>query len=129
RPDARDPFRFIRGSGEEIKPGVMVTDAGSVPRVAWVIKDINPWTYIKAYLIHDWEFLSNHCREGFTGTFEEANSTLAEGIYTLMMNEEVDADWRKVELVYQAVSSFVGRRVWNRAWNADECQASLKPEE
>ncbi|MBP3960053.1 M6 family metalloprotease domain-containing protein [Gemmata sp. G18] len=124
-PDRNDPLRFRRSSGEIIQPGRMVTDGGSVPRVAWVIPDINPWTYIKAYLVHDWDFIRHHCDTTYARDFPTVNLTLGEGIYTLMRTNEVGTDWRKVELVYEAVSSFVGQQVWGRMWTATECTNTL----
>ncbi len=124
-PHPIDPLRFQRSTGEIIQPGQMITDGGTVPRVAWVIPDINPWTYIKAYLVHDWDFLRHHCDATYGRAFEVVNLTLGEGIYTLMRTGEVGTDWRKVELVYEAVSSFVGHGVWDRAWTPDECVVSL----
>jgi immune inhibitor A len=124
-PDRADPFRFVRSTGERIQPGHMITDGGSVPRAAWVIPDINPWAYIKAYLIHDWDFSRHHCDAGYGRLFDPVNRTLGEGIYTLMRLGEVATDWRKVELVYQAVSSFVGRGVWDRQWEAGACPVAL----
>jgi hypothetical protein len=124
-PDANDPLRFIRSTGEKIQPGRMITDGGSVPRPAWVIPDINPWTYIKAYLVHDWDFSRHHCEATYGRDFELVNLTLGEGIYTLMRTGEVNTDWRKVELVYEAVSSFVGQGVWDRMWTLMECAVSL----
>ncbi|MCE9565543.1 MAG: M6 family metalloprotease domain-containing protein [Planctomycetes bacterium] len=124
-PHPTDPLRFRRSSGDVVQPGQMVTDAGSVPRVAWVIKDINPWTYIKGYLVHDWDFLRHHCDTTYGRIFEDVNLTLAESIYTLMRTGEVDTDWRKVELVFEAVSSVVGRGVWDPIWMPEVCAASL----
>lgn len=125
RPDPASPFRFKRKNGDVIQPGVMMTDGGSVPRVAWLIPGIDPWTYIDAYVIHDWLFLNHHCDAASSASFEEANLTLAEAIYSEMVTGKVDADWRNVEIVYRAVSSFVGRGVWNREWDQTECAAAL----
>ena len=103
-----------------------MTDAGSTPPIAWLIPDLDPLTYLKAYLLHDWEFMMHHCRPHESRTFEEANHTLAEGVFTLMMTEEsIDPDWRKVALVHAGVSSFVGRRVWDKVWSAPECVVAL----
>ena len=124
-PDPADPFRYVRNNGEVIQPGVMMTDGGTVPRVAWLVPDLDPWTYLKAYALHDWQFLNHHCHPELSTSFENANLTLAEGIFTLMMDGEVDSDWRKVEAVYQAVSSFVGRGVWERPWIPAECMMAL----
>lgn len=125
RPDPSDPYRFTRNTGQVIQPGVMTTDGGSVPRLAWLIPDIDPWTYIDAYVLHDWEFLTHHCDPNAEESFEAVNLTLAEAIYTMMMCKRVDSDWRKVELVFRAVSSFVGRELWNRALSASECAIAL----
>ena len=124
-PHPTDPLRFVRSTGEVIQPGRMITDGGSVPRVAWVIPDIDPITYIHAYLVHDWDFLRHHCHATYPRDFDMVNLTLAEGIYTLMRVGVVSTDWRKVELVYRAVSSFVGRGVWDRSWEPEECVVSL----
>lgn len=124
-PDRTDPFRFVRSTGERIQPGHMLTDGGSVPRAAWVIPDINPWAYIKAYLIRDWDFSRHHCDAGYGRLVDPVNLTLGEGIYTLMRLGEVATDWRKVEVVYRAVSSFVGRGVWDRQWEAGACPVAL----
>ena len=126
-PDESDPFKFIRSNGEVIQPKRMLTDGGSTPRIAWAIPDLNPLGYLLGYLIHDWDFLAHHCRPDESRSFEETNITLAEGIYTMMMTGKVTPDWRKVEIVYQAVSSFVGRGVWNRPWTDDQCETNLGP--
>ena len=34
-------------------------------------------------------------------------------------------NWRNVEIVFRAVSSFVGRRVWERGWAQAECAVAL----
>jgi hypothetical protein len=127
RPNADDPFRFIRSDGQEIQPGPMHTDGGSIPRVAWVIPDLDPWAYLPAYLLHDWEFIVHHCRVDQSLEFDDVNQILAEGTYTMMVTGKVPADWRKVEIVYEAVSSFVGKTVWDRPWTPDQCQTTMNP--
>ena len=67
-------------------------------------------------------------RAGKVAAVGLSNVTLAEGIYTLMRTGAVATDWRKVELVYQAVSSFVGRGVWDRMWQPSECAVALSGE-
>lgn len=105
----------------------MHTDGGSIPRIAWAIPDLDPWTYINGYLIHDWDFIVHHCRPDQGREFGPVNLTLGEGIYTLMMTGQVRPDWRKVEIVYQAVSSVVGQKVWNRPWTQEECKVVMDP--
>jgi hypothetical protein len=125
RPDPAAPLQLVRASGEVIQPGVMVTDGGSVPSVLQVLPDIDPFTYIKAYLIHDWDFLRHHCDGTYGRTFAEVNATLAEGLYTLMRTGEVATIWWNVELVYQGVSSPIGRAVWGWPWRASSCAIAL----
>ena len=71
RPDPVDPFRFVRASGETIVPGAMRTDCGSCPRAAWIVPGFDPWTYAKAFLVHDWEFVTHHCNAGWPKSFED----------------------------------------------------------
>lgn len=126
-PDADDPFGYETADGQRITPGAMVTDAGSIPPLAHQIEGLDPFTFLKAYLIHDWEFMVHHCHRPSDGrSFEEVNHTLAEGVYTLMVTEDnVPSDWRKVVLIHAGVSSFVGRRVWDKQWSVPECVVAL----
>jgi hypothetical protein len=127
RPDPANPFFFVRSNGQRIQPATMMTDGGSIPRLVWSVPDMDPWAYLPAYLLHDWLFTAHHCVPDQAGSFEDANTILAEAIYTMMVTGMVGADWRKVEVIYQAVSSFVGRRVWDRVWTTGECDATLRP--
>lgn len=119
-------FAFRRHTGEVITPGTMTTDGGSVPRVVWAVPGLDPWTYLPAFLIHDWEFVAHHCGCGPEKSFEEVNDTLAEGLYTLMAGGHVPQDWRVLVAIKTAVDSFVGRRVWGRAWSDDDCVRCTK---
>jgi hypothetical protein len=64
-PDPRDRLRFTRHNpqshGAVIEPGIMYTDAGSIPKIAQVFKGFSPWGYAPAYMIHDWLFVGRHC--------------------------------------------------------------------
>lgn len=107
----------------------MATDGGSVPRVAWLIHNLDPWAYLHAYALHDWLFLSHHCQlpGDPANTFERANTILAEAIYTLMRTEPAKyaPDCRNVVVVYTAVASPIDRGVWGRQWDAPECHDAL----
>lgn len=105
---AKDGFAFTRSTGEIITPGPMFTDDGSIPRVAWSFPDLDPWSYTPAFLIHDWLF------ESQVGTFEGANATLAEAIWTLVTEGTCEGSWFGIEIIYRAVSSPFGRAVWDR---------------
>lgn len=127
RNDAAGKFKFVRFNGQEIVPGTMVTDGGSIPRIAWSIPGLDPWSMMPAFLIHDWDFMAHHCIADYPRSFEDANLILAEGIYTLMVNNVVPQDWRVLLACYYGVSSYVGRRVWGREWSPDQCNLALNP--
>ncbi len=119
RPAATDAFAFMPriesvDPPSAIEPGELVTDAGSIPRVAWSIPGLSPWDYLPAYLVHDWDFEAHHRGIG-ERTFEEINLTLAEGIYTLMRTGVAHSDWVRIEIIYRAVSSDIGRAIWDRS--------------
>ena len=107
-----DEFYFARQSKEKITPDAMNTDGGSIPRLAWIIPGLSPWDYLPAYIVHDWEFLAHH-RKLTNKTFEEVNLTLAEGIYTLWQAGLAHSDFVRIEIIYQAVSSPIGRKLWD----------------
>jgi hypothetical protein len=110
-PDA--PFRFIRASGEVIAPGRMNTDGGSIPRPLWFVKDLSPWSYAPAFLIHDWLFDLHHC--GLTDKgFEEVRDIMLEGVRTLMETGVCEASRLKFDLIYAGIDSFVARQVWDK---------------
>lgn len=105
-------FSFLRANGEIITPGHMMTDAGSIPRLAWSIPDLDPWCYLPAYIVHDWEFGQHHLGV-VTKTFEEVNATLAEGISTLISTGVCPGDELKIDMIHAAVSSVFGGKIWD----------------
>ena len=118
-------FQFVRWNGETIKPGSFATDGGSIPRIAWAVPGLDPWSLLPAFLIHDWHYTQHHCCPDCQVTFEEANDVLMEGVYTLMKSQYALEDWRVAAAISLAVGSFVGRGVWDRAWTRDMCDRSL----
>src|SRR5215470_9390632 len=60
-PDKDKPLSFTRANGDQITPGMMYTDGGSIPRPLWVLRSYSPWGYAPAFIIHDWLFDSHHC--------------------------------------------------------------------
>lgn len=115
------PNNFV-STGEIIVPDVMsvpkdtmrmLTDGGSIPRIAWSIPDLDPWTYMPAYLIHDWEFTRHHKDQTFTKSLEDVNRTLCEAVYTLMLDGVTKLDQNVIKLIYAGVSSPLGLEVWN----------------
>ena len=64
-PDPQSRLTFYRSDssapGAVIKPGLMYTDGGSIPKIAQVFKGLSPWGYAPAYMVHDWLFVAHHC--------------------------------------------------------------------
>lgn len=110
-PDSQNPFAFVRSTGETITPGRMFTDGGSIPRWFWLNKNLSPWVYVPAYLVHDWEF-DRHRQKASTKTFEAVRDTLAEGLKTLMDTGLAPRDEKTFRSIYAGVSSFVAMKLW-----------------
>jgi hypothetical protein len=106
------PFRFIRSTNEVIEPGKMFTDGGSIPRALWFVKDLSPWAYAPAFLVHDWLFDSHHA--GTTDkSFEEVRDIMMEGVKTLMESGLCESNRLVFDLIYSGIDSFIARRVWD----------------
>lgn len=131
RPNPANPLRFTRPNGEVIEPGVMATDGGSVPRLVWSIPGLNPWSMLPAYLVHDWICISHHTTSSCVWSFEDCNTILGEGIYTMMTNPQPDfstpEDWRVAAAIVLAVSSYIGRRLWASQWTPAQQAAARNP--
>lgn len=126
-PDPSDPLTFTRpegGAGGTIRPGVMYTDGGSIPRVAQVFKGLNPWGYAPAYMIHDWLFAARHCivddqsnpqYDKLAGvTFTDSAVILGEAIQGLVAARQVRRDDVAGGTITWAVGSGVARTLWDK---------------
>jgi len=111
-PDAKDQFAFVCSTGETIAPGKMFTDGGSIPRWFWVNKNLSPWVYVPAYLVHDWEF-DQHRLKTSQKSFEEVRDTIAEGIKTMMELGLGPRSEQAFRSIYAGVSSFVAKKYWD----------------
>lgn len=112
-PNPDCPFRFVRDTGEVIEPGLMFTDGGSIPRALWFLKNLSPWSYAPAFLIHDWLFDMHHC--GRTDkSFAEVRDILMEGVRTLMESKLCPLDRLAFDAIYAGVDSPVAHQVWDK---------------
>lgn len=91
-------FSFIRPNLEVITPGDFSTDGGSIPRFAWNLPGLNPWTYFPAYVVHDWLFTTKEKRPGVPVDFDEANLILAEMLVAM------NCPCERVALIYEGVT-------------------------
>jgi len=111
QPPGEPPFSFTRHTGELIVPGTMTTDGGSIPQLFQGIPGFSSWEFGPAFIVHDWEFQQHD--HGAPKSFEEANLTLAEGIWTLMTQGVTRKDKLLMTAIWAAVSSPVGRHIWD----------------
>ena len=124
-PDPHDPLTFTRpgdGPAKVIRPRVMYTDGGSVPRIAQVFKGLTPWGYAPAYMIHDWVFTAHHCiidgksnaqyDEITNVKFEDSAIILSEAIQGLVAAKLVKKDDVAASAITSAVGSGIAKNMW-----------------
>ena len=107
---ALNPFRFIRASGEVVRPDIMLTDGGTIAPILQVASGVSRWGYAWAFMIHDWEWE----RVQYPGkSFEEVNLTLAEAMRTMQVAHGwMPNRWADIVNVYRGVSLPVVKRRW-----------------
>jgi hypothetical protein len=121
----KDGFWFETAiTGKTIRPGLMYTDGGSIPRFAQGIKGFSPWGFGPAYVIHDWIFYGHHCvvdgkDDGrFSDvkriTFDESALILAEAIKTLVDYGQVKEQILATDIIAASVDSVVARALWDK---------------
>lgn len=127
-PDKQNPFSFrpsfFKGR-EDIVPGRMYTDGGSVPQILWGIPGLSPWSLGPAYIIHDWIFLVHRCdlpapREVKDITFPQSAQILAEVGKALVDARLID-DNRLEEIVW-AVRTRYAESLWNAPPTDEDCK-------
>jgi hypothetical protein len=114
------PFAFKRRSGELIEPKRMITDGGSIPRVAWVLKGLSPWGFVPAYIVHDWLCDRHYCGDT-TFTFQAASDTMLEVIKTLMEEDICERD----PLVFEEIQAVMHSPAAKRAWDNPDAECTL----
>ena len=129
-PNPDEPLTFTRRDKlgrvivPPIRPEMMYTDGGSIPRLATVFKGLSPWGYAPAYMVHDWLFIANHCNVDGTPTEEEKRVSdlkfsdsaliMAEAIKALQVSGQVQKNDVAGLAVSSAVSGPISRSLWNR---------------
>lgn len=124
-PDA--PLVFRRGGSPEvaeIRPGLMYTDGGSIPKAAQLFKGFSPWGYAPAYMVHDWLFVARHClRDGKASEaqkdleavdFPASAAILGEAIRTLVAERRVDPNDLAGAVITGTVNGPISRAIWDR---------------
>ena len=122
-PSADSPFAYTTSEGRSIKPKLMNTDGGSIPKLFQSMKNFSPWGYAPAFIIHDWLFVAQEINDpdDKDWSFKESAIVMAEAMKTLMetgfegnKGEIINVDKSKdvLYLMYLAVSSFIAKRSW-----------------
>lgn len=124
-PDA--PLVFARGGTgavREIRPGLMYTDGGSIPKAAQLFKGFSPWGYAPAYMVHDWLFVARNCIVDGQATeaqqalaaveFPDSAAILGEAIRTLVAERRVAPNDLAGAVITGTVNGPVSRRIWDR---------------
>ncbi len=114
-PRSREPFAFVRSTGEVIEPRRMFTDGGSIPRSLWWKESFSPWGYGPAFLVHDWEFDVHHCKKS-EKSFEDVRDTMMEAMKTLIVIGVCPRADTSFKLIYAGINSFVARRLWEKSY-------------
>ncbi|MDX8502141.1 hypothetical protein RFM99_27470 [Mesorhizobium sp. VK4C] len=139
-PDPHDPLIFHRADptapGSKIKPGLMYTDGGSIPKIAQVFKGLSPWGYAPAYMIHDWIFIAHHCIvDGSTEKrfdqvrgveFDDSAAILGEAIKALIATRQVAPNDVAPSAITAAVGSAIAKNLWDEKGACKSLQVSAK---
>lgn len=139
-PDPEDPLVFRRpdpdARGGTIRPGIMYTDGGSIPKIAQAFKGLSPWGYAPAYMVHDWIFTAHHCIvDGSAESrfdqvrgveFDDSAAILGEAIKTLVDTRRVASKDIAPDLITAAVASPVARKLWDEHGACRSLQVSAK---
>jgi hypothetical protein len=127
-PDPDDRLTFTRpgpaGAALSIRPEMMYTDGGSIPKPAQLFRGFSPWGYAPAYMVHDWLFVARHCLTDGTPTDEERRVAdlgfrdsaviIAEAIKTLVESGRVARNDAAAGAISGAVAGPISRRLWLR---------------
>lgn len=127
-PDPDEPLTFTRANpnapGAVVRPSMMYTDGGSIPKLAQAFNGFSPWGYAPAYMIHDWLFVAKHClTDGRTEpryqrlqavTFEDSAAIIGEAIKALVESKHVKQDDTAASLITAAVGTNYAKDLWKR---------------
>jgi hypothetical protein len=126
-PDPQDPLTFQRRDpglpGAKIKPGLMYTDGGSIPKIGQLFKGLSPWGYAPAYMVHDWMFVAHHCIVDGQDSprfdqvravdFENSAEILGEAIQALIAERKVQPNDLAGTVITGAVDSAIAKNLWD----------------
>ncbi|MGB5559017.1 MAG: hypothetical protein WBN04_13525 [Paracoccaceae bacterium] len=139
-PDPNNRLTLIRTAPNatlrEIRPEMMYTDGGSIPKIGQVFNGLSPWGYAPAYMMHDWLFVARQCLNDGKATpeeqkvaampFQESAEVIAEAIKTLVDTGQV----RENDVAANTISRTVAGPFARARWTVKEaCKDSRVSEE
>lgn len=115
-PSKNNPLKLIRSDGSHIRPGLMFTDGGSIPRYFWGVKGFSPWGYAPAYMIHDWMFQAHQCQVEPDNkySFSDSIQVIAEALKASMEAHPSSRDYFVFDAIVGAIGSPIAEKVWNK---------------
>lgn len=119
RPDPTEPLTFTAADGKVIRPQLMYTDGGSIPRLFWSAPNMGPWDFAPGFIVHDWLFLQQRCKVGDWQdySFERSADILAQALKT-QMAQTGQPDPVVLWAIYQGVKTSTAKA----AWDSSECR-------
>lgn len=115
-PNQQDPLTLVRADGSKITPGLMFTDGGSIPKMFWGIDGYSPWGYAPAYMVHDWLFVTEHCKDHPDAkySFDDSVIVMAEAMKAIMESNTEVRNYFVFETVVEAIASPIAKRLWEK---------------
>jgi hypothetical protein len=119
RPDPAEPLTFTAADGKVIRPQLMYTDGGSIPRLFWSTPNMGPWDFAPGFIVHDWLFLQHRCKAGDWQdySFDRSASILAEALKT-QMAQSGQPDPVILWAIYEGVKTSTAKA----AWDSTDCR-------
>ena len=106
----------------EIRPALMYTDGGSIPRTFWSFEGLSPWEYGPAFILHDWIFSRHYCMKAYPVTLDEANDILLDAM--ILLDRQLAAKRARRPHNEAEVRQLIDAAVTNfsaNAWNKGRC--------
>lgn len=119
RPHLSEPLTYTAADGKVVRPQLMYTDGGSIPRLFWSTPNMGPWDFAPGFIIHDWLFLQHRCKSGDWQevSFERSADLLAEALKT-QMSQSGKADPVVLWAIHEAVKTPTAKA----AWDSPDCR-------
>ncbi|MBS1911155.1 MAG: DUF1353 domain-containing protein [Bacteroidetes bacterium] len=122
--DPEYPLTYTTSAGRVLRPRIMETDGGSIPRILRGLQKFSSWGYAPAFIVHDWLFTAKKCGHApdTDWTFPQSAEILAEAMKTLMdvgYTDYFGTPFRleksedTLYLMYLAVRSPIAASLWN----------------